>query len=499
MLFILILTTLLAILIVKQYQKSRKLPPGPIAFPLIGNIPQLVYQAWRNKGIVPAFEHFRKTYGNVFTIWMGPFPHISIADYETNHEVFVKNGNRYKQRFLAPIFEECNEGHGLVFANGEIWAEMRRFTMLTFRNMGVGRDIMQERVLEEIDARCDELDATAVNGQTVIQHSEFFELMVGSMINSLLVGKRFEAHNQPEFFHIRHLLDKLNEFFTIFDMIVPVWFLKKFFPKRYEATRDGMNAIADYVGKVAEQRVKDVKSGKYILDEENPKDFVDAFLIKMEQENKNGGHPAYTMKSLKFVLSDLWSAGHDTTATTLTSGFNQLVNHPEVVRKIRNELMRITDNGSRRLTLQDRTETHYLNATIAEIQRHASILNVNFWKVSDSPTTINGYQLDSGEILTAQVSAIHVNEDIFKDAGKFDPERFIENEKLIHQIIPFGIGKRSCVGENIARTNLYLMLGNLLLRYDIQPHEKLPSTADQLPFSSAKIPDKSAKIQFIKL
>ncbi|EGT31573.1 hypothetical protein CAEBREN_13437 [Caenorhabditis brenneri] len=499
MIFILVLTTILAILIIRQHRKAKKLPPGPTALPLIGNIPQLVYHAWRNKGIVPAFEYFRKTYGNVFTIWLGPFPHISIADFDTNYEVFVKNGNHYKDRLLAPIFEHCNESHGLVFANGEIWAEMRRFTLLTFRNMGVGRDIHEDRVLEEIDGRCAELDATAVDGKVVVNHGEFFELMVGSMINSLLVGKRFEEHNKPEFFHIRHLLHELNKYFTIFDMILPVWILKKFFPHRYQRTKEGMDEIANYVGRIAEKRFEDMKSGKYIVDEENPKDFVDAFLAKMEKENKNGGHPAYTMKSLKFVLSDLWSAGHDTTATTLTSAFNQFANHPEVVKKIRTELMKITNNGSRPLSLQDRTETHYLYATIAEVQRHASILNVNFWKVSDGPTKINGYELDSGEILTAQVSALHANEDIFKNPKEFNPDRFLQNEKLISQLIPFGLGKRSCVGENIAKTNLYLMIGNLLLRYDIQPHGKLPSTEEILPYSSAKVPDTSVKLEFVKL
>ncbi|KAF1750520.1 hypothetical protein GCK72_017070 [Caenorhabditis remanei] len=499
MILIFLLTTILAVLIVRQYKRARKLPPGPMALPIIGNIPQLVYQSWKHKGIVPAFEFFRKQYGNVFTLWLGPFPHISISDYETNHEVFVKNGNNYKNRLLPPLFEHFNAGFGLLFANGEIWTEMRRFTMLTLRNMGVGRDIMEQRVLEEIDARCAELNKEEVDGKIIVNHGEFLDLMVGSVINSILVGIRFDEHNKNDFFHLKHLTHQLNDVFTIFDMMAPVWIVKNFFPKRYAKTKSGMNAVSDYIGRVAEQRWEDVKSGKYVLNEENPKDFVDAFFIKMEKENKNGGHPAYTIKSLKYVLSDLWLAGHDTTAVTLTSGFNQFMNHPEVMRKAKEELMRVTNNGSKSLSQNDRIETPYFNATVAEIQRHASVLNVNFWKTSDAPTTINGYQLDSGEILTAQLGGLHANENIFKDADKFNPDRFLENEKLLHQLIPFGIGKRSCVGENLARSNLYLMFGNLLLRYDIKPHKKLPSTADQLPYTSAKIPDRSVNLEFVRI
>ncbi|EFO95069.1 hypothetical protein CRE_09241 [Caenorhabditis remanei] len=499
MILILSFTIIFAILVFRQRLKVRRLPPGPTPLPVIGNIPQLVYQSWRHKGIVPAFDYFRKKYGNVFTLWLGPFPHISIADYETNHEVFVKNGNHYKNKVLPPIFEHFCDGFGLLFANGEIWAEMRRFTMLTFRNMGVGRNIMEERLLNEIDKRCAELNNTEVDGKIIVKHNEFFELITGSFINSILVGQRFEDHNMEEFYHMRKLINGIIEVFTIFDTTTAVWILKYFFPQRYAKSKNGWNGISDYVGQAAEKRLEDIKSGKYILDEENPKDFIDAFFIKMEKENRNGGHPAYTMKSLKYTLLDLWTAGHDTTAATLTSGFNQLVNNPEVKEKCREELMKITNNGSRPLSLNDRSQTLYLNATIAEIQRHASILNVNSWKTCDGPTTVNGYQLDSGDIITAQVSALHVNDDIFKDADKFNPDRFLENQKLFHQLIPFGIGKRSCAGENLARTNLYLMFGNLLLRYDVQPHKKLPSTTEQFPFTSSKVPDHSSKLEFVRI
>ncbi|CAO4377624.1 unnamed protein product [Caenorhabditis nigoni] len=161
--------------------------------------------------------------------------------------------------------------------------------------------------------------------------------------------------------------------------------------------------------------------------------------------------------------------------------------------------MRLTDNGSRPLSLKDRAEAHYLNATLAEIQRHASILSVNFWRYNYEATTVKGYPVDSGAVITAQLGALHVNNDIFKNADKFYPDRFIEDPKLLNQVIPFGIGKRSCVGENLARTTMFLVFGNLLLRYDIRPHGLFPSTKNQVPYTAAKLPDKNVELEFVKL
>ncbi|ULT87256.1 hypothetical protein L3Y34_006799 [Caenorhabditis briggsae] len=487
MIFILLLTTFLAILIVRQYQKAKKFPPGPTSLPFIGNIHQLIYFCWKHKGVVPAFDYFRQTYGDVFTLWLGPIPHVSICDYETSQEVFVKNGNKYKDRFLPPIFEHVSENLGMVSANGESWAEMRRFALGAFRTMGVGRDLMEERILAELDARCANIDADAVNGKSIVHTTEFFDLTVGSVINSVLIGKRFDSHNKDEFLKLKGLLDSAADLFTIFDLTVPVWLLKKLCPERYAKIVELQEEIINFVSREANERYEKVKS------------FVEAYLAKMEQEKEKGTTNLYTMECLKHVIGDLWLAGQGTTATTLVSGFNQFVNHPEVVKKCREELMRLTNNGSRTLSLKDRADSHYLNATIAEIQRHASILNVNFWRYNHEATTIKGYPVDSGSVITAQLGALHVNNDIFKNAEKFYPERFIEDQKLLNQVIPFGIGKRSCVGENIARSEIYLMIGNFLLRYDIKPFGDVPSTEDKLPYSAGKLPDKTVKLEFCKL
>ncbi|ULT87261.1 hypothetical protein L3Y34_006800 [Caenorhabditis briggsae] len=106
MFFVLIISFFLTWLVVRQYQKVSRLPPGPVSLPLIGNLPQIVYYLWSTGSVVSTLDLFRKRYGNIFTLWVGPIPHVSIADYETAHEVFVKNANKYADKFHAPLFQE---------------------------------------------------------------------------------------------------------------------------------------------------------------------------------------------------------------------------------------------------------------------------------------------------------------------------------------------------------------------------------------------------------
>ncbi|KAF1753562.1 hypothetical protein GCK72_020119 [Caenorhabditis remanei] len=494
MLFILLISALLTWLVVRQYQKVSRLPPGPVSLPLIGNLPQIVYYLWSTGSVVSTLDLLRKRYGNIFTLWVGPIPHVSIADYDTAHEVFVKNASKYADKFHAPLIREIKKEQGVLATNGEHWQEMRRFALQTFRNMGVGKDVMEEKIMEELNARCADIDKAAVDGVTVSHAADFFDLTVGSIINSILVGKRFDENNKHEFLTIKNALDNAFELFTPFDLTVPSWVLKTFFPRRYENIMKVNDECKNFAAKEADLRYAELKTGKYLIDENNIHDFTDAFLLKIQQDGENSD---FNIESLKTMIIDLWITGQETTTTTLISGFNQLLLHPEVMEKARKEVLKITKNGSRPLSLSDRSSTPYLNAMIGEIQRHASILNINFWRINHEPTYMGGHPVDSGAFVVAQLSALHVNETIFENPQEFNPERFIRDEKLLQKVIPFGVGKRSCLGESLARSELYLIFGNLLLRYNFKPHGKL-STTEVMPYSFAKRPFK-LEMEFLKI
>lgn len=95
-----------------------------------------------------------------------------------------------------------------------------------------------------------------------------------------------------------------------------------------------------------------------------------------------------------------------------------------------------------------------------EVQRIASILNINVSRFLEEDTVIDGQPVAAGAVYTVNLSQIHTDEDLFKNHKQFRPERFLEDINLEKKLIPFGIGKRSCPGESLARAELYLVCGN---------------------------------------
>ncbi|EGT31543.1 hypothetical protein CAEBREN_32368 [Caenorhabditis brenneri] len=334
----------------------------------------------------------------------------------------------------------------------------------------------------------------AVNGSTVTKASDFFDLTVGSIINSILVGKRFEENTKHEFLVIKNALDKGFEVFTAFDMILPVWFTKYVLRKHFDYIMKVNDDSKDFAARDAVERYQKFKSGSYTVDENDLDDYTDAFLLKIQQEGENEN---FNLESLKTMILDLWITGQETTSTTLVSGFSHLLMNPHIMDKAKNEILKVTENGSRYLTLEDRPSTPYLNAVIGEVQRHASVLNINFMRYNYEPVIMGGHPVDGGCLVSAQLGALHVNEEMFENPYDFDPERYMNNDNLLPQTIPFGLGKRSCLGEALARSELYLIFGNLLLRYQFRPHGTL-SSLELNPFSAAKKPYKM-EMEFIKI
>uniref|UniRef100_A0AC34FN03 Cytochrome P450 n=1 Tax=Panagrolaimus sp. ES5 TaxID=591445 RepID=A0AC34FN03_9BILA len=209
--------------------------------------------------------------------------------------------------------------------------------------------------------------------------------------------------------------------------------------------------------------------------DEDPTDFVEAYLrhqhkLKAEDGNDNNNvNDNFDDTQLYATVLDLWVAGQETTSNTLAWVCAYLIQYPEVQQKLHKELDAVI-GSDRMITLDDKANLNYLNAVIAETQRYCNLVPFNLFHRATKDTNIHGYEIPVNTVITYQISTVLMNEKYFPEPQKFMPERFLDKNGKFFQpseLIPFGVGKRACLGEGLARLELYLFTANIANQFKV--------------------------------
>ena len=132
-------------------------------------------------------------------------------------------------------------------------------------------------------------------------------------------------------------------------------------------------------------------------------------------------------------------------------------------------------------TLGDRSKLPYCDATIMEIQRLACVAPGSIPHVANEDGYLAGYKIPKGTILLYNIYKFHMDRDYWKDPETFNPDRFLDGKK--EQFIPYGMGKRVCMGESLARNELFIFSSLILQNFKIELptcHEKPDPQKDDL-------------------
>uniref|UniRef100_A0A914QLN5 Cytochrome P450 n=1 Tax=Panagrolaimus davidi TaxID=227884 RepID=A0A914QLN5_9BILA len=480
------------------YWKRRLLPPGPLPFPFIGNYLELEADPPGYK----TFEKWRKMYGDVYTFWLAETPVIAINDFNLIQQHFVKDGETFAGRMHVGRQAEILRGgdYGIVFVEGERWREHRRFALQVFRNFGMGRGLMEEKIQLELSNMFDDINEEFGNAKEIkIEPGPIFEITVANIINQLLFG--FGYHGKKEKQEFSKMKDIISK-----HMRLATWpsvnFVFSFYPLRYlPYLKKRINEfweteliIEEYCRKQIELHKKAIKIS---LEEKttDPQDYVEAYL----QETENGKED-FSEKQLMYMLFDMWVAGQETTANTLIFSILYLLHNPHVQDKLHIELDTII-GSDRRINLADKSSLIYVNAFINEVQRSVNLLPLNLLHKTLKDVKIGNYFIKKNTIVVPQISVVMYDEKIFQEPHKFKPERFIDDAnaelKKIDELVPFSIGKRQCLGESLARMELFLFVANFYNLYKVTPIDpsNLPSL-EKIP--GVTIQPKQFSCNFIK-
>ncbi|KAI6222669.1 hypothetical protein M3Y95_00918000 [Aphelenchoides besseyi] len=476
--FLLLFVFILFVFLLHQFWfRRRHLPPGPTPLPLIGNLLSFV----RTECLEDLFLEWRESYGPVFTFWQGMIPYVSIHDHE-NMQSIVKDGDAYADRFTLDVLNTLVRGgqYGILETNGRLFVEQRRFSLQTFKNFGVGKNLMQEQIVEELQWVMEKINEEIDSGITEIDLDKKTNIAIGSLIQNLICGYRYTTENrEEEFYRFKELSEKVGEVFTNplvqLMMVNPLIAKLPFCQRKVNNVAKHANEIFMYVGNIIEEHQR---QNDYAKDEIEPRDFIDAYLIQRANlEAANAPEAAYySQKQLQNVVFDFWLAGVESTSVFFTWGVAYLIGYPHVQQKLHEELDRVI-GSNRIITMADRTSLVYTQAVLIELNRKANV-GFNLARVTTRDVELGGFKLSKGTVVLPEVQTVSADPKLFANPKVFNPERFIDENgqlKRSDEVAPFSLGKRACPGQSLATMNLFLFLSNLMNQYKFSSAKSPPT------------------------
>ncbi|XP_075302332.1 cytochrome P450 2G1-like isoform X2 [Opisthocomus hoazin] len=475
LLLLLLLLGLLLLLALRPRAPGR-LPPGPPALPLLGNLLQI-----SPTSTLQSLLKLSKKYGPVFTVYVGSRRVVVLSGHAAVREALVGNAEAFAGRGRLPTVEETFRGHGVVFSGGERWRQLRRFSLTTLRDFGMGRGALESRIQEEAQALLQELRRT--QGQPF---DPTFKVgcAVSNVICSVVFGNRFE-YGDPEFLE---LLQMINE---VFQEIGTPWAqfydMAETFLKHLPGPHTKVPRLLARVRSFIARRVQDNARS---LEPGCPRDFIDCFLLQMEKEKHRPGSE-FTLENLELTVLNLFFAGTETVGSTLRYGFLMLMKHPEVQEKVQEEIERVIGRG-RVPAAEDRGRMPYTDAVIHELQRCGDLLPLSLPHRVTRDTLFRGYLIPKDTEVYPLLSSALRDPAAFPRPDAFDPANFLAADGTFRKneaFVPFSAGKRVCLGEALARMELFLFLTAVLQSFRLRPlvpPAQLP--ADPLPGGFANVP-----------
>lgn len=458
--------------------RHPKFPPGPPSLPVYGAYWFLLLSNWTY--IHKAIENMRRRYkAKVLGFYLGNVPTVVACDYESIKEVETRP--EFLGRMDTIVARERGLGKllGLILADGPAWAHQRRYMLRHMRDFGFGtrnvklESLMEEEIKDVVDVlNGRKQDKGIYNNGLALVPDLFYHILLNA-IWSMYAGDKF-SHVNHEFtrFIAQQGIDFIQATGPTGGTLVLTPWLRYFFPET-----SGFKKIRETNLKIVDSIKNSINEHKKTYSEDHIRDFIDMYLKEMKaHENDPSGSP-FSEEQLLFLGWDLLVSTATTLTATLTMYVIYLINHPHVQYKIQEEIDNVV--GRNRLPhLNDRPKMPYMEASLRELMRIVSVFSLGIAHRATEDTELCGYFVPKNSMVLTGLYSYHHDPEVWGDPETYRPERFLnEKGQLAKDVsLPFGAGKRVCVGETFGRQNMWLILTGLLQNFTFKmpKGQKLP-------------------------
>nr|BAN19900.1 cytochrome P450 [Echinochloa phyllopogon] len=471
----LVLLVLLHRLLMKR-TKRRRLPPGPrFTFPILGHLPLL------KKPIQTSLVDLAARYGPVVHLRLGSRHAIVIGSSGVAKECFsgeldVAIANRPHFPSLREV--TCDYSMPTVANYGAHWRTMRRVAtvhLLSAHRVNIMSDNIIARELRAMVRRLARASAAASGAATRVElkrrlfelsHSVLMEIIAHTRNTYSDDADEDMSKEAREMKDIQGAIVPLVGVANLWDYLPLLRWLDVYGVKR--KITDVVNRRNTFVYNMIDAERHKLKQleckngqGEGDIDDSDEKKSMIGVMLSLQKTEPD----VYTDAFINALVANLLSAGTETTSTTMEWTMSLLLNHPDVLKKAQEE---IDSNvgGGRLLDKNDIPHLPYLHCIINETLRLYPVVPMLLPHEASTDCKIHGYDVPAGSMVLVNAYAIHRDPVIWEDPEEFRPERFEHGRAEGKFIMPFGMGRRKCPGENLAMRTMGLVLGVLLQCFD---------------------------------
>ncbi|KAL3269718.1 hypothetical protein HHI36_008778 [Cryptolaemus montrouzieri] len=447
------------------WQRKKNLPPGPWSLPIIGYLPWL-----DSKKPYKTLHALAKKYGPVYGLYMGNIYTVVLSDAKIIRKVFSKDSTTGR----APLYltHGLMKGCGLICAQGELWKDQRKFVHNCLRKIGgakVGshRNDMEDLIRKNVDGFLEYV--TTLGNPATFFASEHLRHSLGSVMNSIVFGECWTKEDKT-WKYLQHLQEEGIKYIGIAGPLnfIPIMRFIPTYRKTVEFLTEGLRTTHKIYDEIIHKHQQILEDNIKINSEYEPSNFLESFLMEKKKRGTSPESKFYSYEQLRYLLADMFGAGLDTTLTTLNWYLLFMSINGDFQNKVREELLSVLQK--RTPVMEDFQYLPLFEASVAEVQRIRSTVPIGIPHGTLDDIEIEGYNIPSNSMVVPLLWAVHMDDKVWKNPEYFDPFRFLDDNGRFYKpeaFIPFQIGKRICVGEELAKMLLYLFCSSILQNYEL--------------------------------
>ncbi|XP_051807649.1 cytochrome P450 2F2-like [Acanthochromis polyacanthus] len=447
---ILLLLCVFFIVLLLRPKRPKNFPPGPAPLPILGNILHLSLQ-----NPLKDLERLKKSYGNVYSLFLGPNPVVFIHGVKAMKEAMVTRATDFAGRPQDLFLIDLSKRKGVILIDyGPHWREHRRFALMTMRNFGMGKRSMEDRIHDEIQYTMTTLEKSI--GKT-LSPQVMFHHAASNIINQVLYGTRFEYDDTFMTETIRCFTEIAKITNGPWAMLYDTFPFIRNLPLPFRKAFENVETLTSLLFGLLNEHKKTRVPGE-------PQDLIESYLDEMD---KRPDDPSFSEDQLNRFAADLHFAGTDTTSNTLLTGFLYLMNYPHIQERCQQEIDKVLE-GKDRACFDDRHNMPYVQAVIHEVQRMSNTVPLSVLHCTTKDTELAGYSIPKGTTIIQNLTSLHNEEGQWKYPHEFNPGNFLNDQGEFvkpEAFMPFSAGPRMCLGEGLARMELFLIMVTLLRKF----------------------------------